>query len=86
MAFDSTTYVNIIKRSEQDQSTVEGRLARVILVDSTWDFTAAKATQQTRVSNQFGNSLSKHVRNKDRGYDPATLQTIIGEWYTQAGG
>lgn len=86
MAFSAATYSDIIRRADVSQYTPEGRLARCVLTDPNWPYAAALATQQARVAAQFGETLTKHNRAHGRQHDSTTNQTIISEWYVQAGG
>ena len=85
MAFNANVFKDLLMREQQDQSTEVGRLARLILQDSTWDFTAALATQQAAVVSKIGGKLGQYEsRNNRRGHDPVTLQTLLGEVYARA--
>ncbi len=86
MAFSVDTYRDLIRRAEQTQSTVEGRLARTILLDQTWDFTASSVSQQTAVDSKIGSTLVKHTRTHGTQHDATSLKGIIAGWYVQAGG
>jgi hypothetical protein len=86
MAFSAPAYTDLIRRAEQDQSTVEGRLARHVLMDPTWPFTGSATTQKARVASNIGDKLKGHSRDKDRGNDSTSLQVIIDEWVVRAGG
>lgn len=86
MAFSAATYSEILRRAAVSQATPEGRLARCILTDPNWPYSASLATQQSRVAAQFGETLAKHNRAHGRQHDSTTNQTVVGEWYVQAGG
>lgn len=86
MAFNVDTYINILRRAEEDQSTVEGRIARVILRDAGWPYTASGATQQARIDVIMADTTlnSKHQSKHGRQYDAATLKTIVQEFIDKA--
>ncbi len=85
MAFNANVYKDLLMKAQQDQSSEIGRLARLILQDATWDFTASLATQQAAVASKIGNKLGQYEsRNNRRGHDPVTLQTILSEVYNAA--
>ncbi len=86
MAFSVVQYLDIIHRAEQDQSTPDGRLARTILLDPTWSFTASSATQQSAIDSKVDGILLRHTRTHGTQHDATTLKTIVASWYTQAGG
>ncbi len=86
MAFDPLLYRTIIETAEDNQSTVEGRLARTLLSDPNWDFTASLSIQQSAIDTRVGNALTRFTRTHGKQYDSSTLKTVLGEWYGQAGG
>lgn len=86
MAFDVVKYIDILRRAEEDQSSVEGRLARTILRDFGWPYTAAASTQQARIDTIMADTAlsSKHQSKHGRQYDAATLKTIVQEFIDKA--
>ena len=85
MAFSVDRYIDVLRRAEQDQSTVEGRLARLILLDRQWPYTASVATQQSRIDTVGTDTvLSRHVQKQAKGYDAATLKGIVQAFVDQA--
>lgn len=85
MAFDVNRYIDLLRRTEQDQSTVEGRLARVILTDPNWPYTASSSTQQARIDTVgVPTPLGKHNSKHGKTYDATSLKSLVDDLITRA--